>query len=127
MLSSSREQLLERIGTLDERRAAALLQFLDAFERQPATDARTAQRKANGWLVDHVGNMVMGDRPRLVNQGRVWRVPALITSPRRAPFGPIGWVDVDATTGQVLADEQVIQELADNGQHHKCAPLPTGE
>jgi len=80
-------------------------------------DAVTAQRKATAWLVSEVGNLLMGDTPSLViGQRAVWRVPALLTFPSRGVIGQAGSVDVDATSGQVLADPLLIQEIRAHAQ-----------
>lgn len=78
-----------------------------------AVDEHTARRKANRWLVERVGNMVMADRPTLTqSEGQpVWRFDAVVTSLSRAPGGPIGHVDVDAATGQVLADDHDAERM----------------
>ena len=81
-------------------------------------DVVTAQRKATAWLVSDVGNLLMGDTPSLViGQRMVWRVPALLTSPTRGVIDQIGTVDVDAVTGEVLGDAQLIQDLLAHARH----------
>jgi hypothetical protein len=84
---------------------------------RPAVDEHTARRKANRWLVQRVGNMVMADRPLLVqSEGRpAWRFEALVTSLSQAPRGPVGHLDVDATTGDVLADDRTAEEMKRRG------------
>jgi len=80
---------------------------------RPAIDEYTARRKANRWLVERVGNMVMADHPTLTqSEGKpVWRFDAVVTSLSHAPRGPIGHVDVDAATGQVLADDHDVERM----------------
>ena len=82
-----------------------------------AVDEHTARRKANRWLVERVGNMVMADRPLLTQfEGQpVWRFDAVVTSLSQAPRGPIGHVDVDAATGQVLADDHDAERMKQRG------------
>jgi len=82
-----------------------------------AVDEHTARRKANRWLVERVGNMVMADQPRLVQSENrpVWRFDAFVTSLSHPPRGPIGYVDVDATTGEVLATARVVEEMKQHG------------
>ena len=89
-------------------------------------DAATARRKATGWLVSDVGNLMLGGNPALVITDRtVWRVPILLSSPKRGVVGQIGTVDVDATTGEVLFDDALIQELIDRGREAvRSAPPP---
>jgi hypothetical protein len=86
----------------------------------PATidiEAATARCKATGWLVSDVGDLMLGGNPALVITDRtVWRVPVLLSSPRRGVVGQIGTVDVDATTVEALFDDALIQELIDRGR-----------
>ncbi len=84
---------------------------------RPAVDEHTARRKANRWLVERAGNMVMADRPTLTqSEGQpVWRCEAFITSISHEPRGPIGHINVDATTGEVLADDTVVEEMRRRG------------
>jgi hypothetical protein len=75
-------------------------------------DAETARRKATGWLVSEVGNLLMGDAPALViGERAVWRVPVLLTSPSQGIIGTVGSVDVDAQSGQVLGDETLGKRI----------------
>ncbi len=89
-------------------------------------DAATAQRKASGWLVSEVGNLLLGDAPSLIISERaVWRVPVLLTSPERGVVGQVGVVNVDAQTGDVLTDPQLSQELIERAhQLARSAPPP---
>ncbi len=89
-------------------------------------DAPSARRKATGWLASEVGNLLLGGDPALVIADRtVWRVPVLLTSPERGVVGQIGTVDVDATTGEVLSDDRLIQELIECGrQVARSTPSP---
>jgi hypothetical protein len=63
--------------------------------------------------------MIMADEAVLVQKGNdaVWRFSAMITAPNHAPLGPIGHVEVDANTGQLLSDERAAQALIDYSQH----------
>jgi hypothetical protein len=94
----------------------------------PAIDANTARRKANGWLADRVGHLVLGKDPRMLSDGKraLWRVAAYVTNVYREPFGPIGSVDVDAASGEVLSGDDVAQELQQRGAHLEHHPLAAG-
>ena len=94
----------------------------------PVVDANMARRKANGWLADRVGHLVLGKDPRMLSDGRRawWRVAAYVTNVHREPFGPIGFVDVDATSGEVLSGDDVVQELQQRGAHLERHPLAAG-
>lgn len=91
-------------------------------------DAITAQRKATAWLVSEVGDLLLGDPPALViGQRAVWRVPVLLTSPSRGVIGQVGTVDVDTTSGQVLADPTLAQELATHAHDLVRSVAPSAE
>ncbi len=83
-----------------------------------AVDERAARHKANGWLIDNVGNMVMADQPTLAhaNNRLVWRFGAFVTSLSHQPLGPIGYLDVDATTGEALGDTRLAAEMIVRGE-----------
>jgi hypothetical protein len=91
-------------------------------------DERTARRKANRWLIENVGNMIMADRSTLLQSSdrATWRFEAFITASSHEPLGPIGQVDVDAATGQVLTDVSIAEEMIRRGEHFGCA-LPSAE
>lgn len=72
----------------------------------------TARRQANVWLLENVGNLLRAEAPELVVRDRLaWRVDVVLTSPSRGTIGRVGQLELDAITGQVLADESVAQEL----------------
>lgn len=85
---------------------------------QVGIEKQAAQRKANGWLVDHVGNLVMADDGTLIQSGEgwVWRFHAYLTSISQPPRGPVGEVDVDAATGDVLNEPQTIEMMYARGE-----------
>ena len=87
---------------------------------------RTARRKANRWLIENVGNMVMAHNAEMVqmeNQA-IWRFEAVVTGSTHAPVGPIGYVDVDARTGKLLSNRQTARTMIERGQHFKDSLLP---
>ena len=94
----------------------------------PAVDTRSARRKANGWLADRVGHLVLGKDPRLLSDGKRtwWRVAAYVTNVYREPFGPIGFVEVDATSGEVLSGDDVARKLQQYGARLEPHPLAAG-
>ena len=80
----------------------------------PGIEESVAKRKANGWLVDHVGNLAMADDGALVRRDNtwIWRFHAYLTSLTHEPYGPIGYVDVDANTGTILSDKHTIKAMS---------------
>lgn len=95
------------------REVADFADYLFRKHVHPATDEHTARRKANRWLVERVGNMVMADNPTLTHwEGQpVWACEVFVTSLSSRPRGPIGNVHVDATSGEVLADDSDAEEI----------------
>jgi hypothetical protein len=82
-------------------------------------DEKLARRKANRWLLENVGNMVMADQGNLQQRDdlMIWRFGAFITASSHPPTGPIGYVEVSATDGQVLANSQTADMIIANGQN----------
>jgi hypothetical protein len=76
----------------------------------------SAQRSVSKLLLDHVGNLLYGERPNLVAGRRLlWRVPVWLASPRSGPVGQVGVLDVDAQTGEILYDQSLLDEIAERG------------
>ena len=84
----------------------------DEWAQSSLLDPHLARRKANGWLVTYVGN-VMAQQPQLqqVNGNLIWRFKAFLTLRGHPPQGPVGVVDVDAYSGEVLAAEEDAAEM----------------
>jgi hypothetical protein len=119
-MSADFESITRLLRMLPPPAVKEVADFADYLFRKhvrPAVDEHTARRKANRWLVERVGNMVMADRPTLTqSEGRaVWRCEAFVTSLSYEPRGPIGQIDVDATTGDVLADDGLVEEMRRRG------------
>ena len=119
-MSTDVESIVQLLRMLPPSVVEEVADFADYLFRKHvrlAVDEGTARRKANRWLVERVGNMVMADQPRLVqSEDRlVWRCDAFVTSLSHPPRGPIGHVDVDATTGEVLATERAVEEMRRHG------------
>ena len=74
--------------------------------------AEAARREANYWLLENVGNLLRADNPELVLGDRlVWRADIVLTSPTQGQVGMVGRIEIDAITGEVLADETLAEEL----------------
>ncbi|HOT92682.1 MAG TPA: hypothetical protein PLJ78_16780 [Anaerolineae bacterium] len=72
----------------------------------------TAQRKVSKLLLDQVGNLLYGEQPTLVAGRRLlWRVPVWVALPTTGPLGQVGTLDVDAQTGEVLSNTDLLSTL----------------
>jgi len=104
-----------------------VLQFADFLiqRRGRIIDARTARHKVSAWLVQEVGNLLMGGEPRYIAGERpVWRVPVVVSYGRR---GEAAFVDVDTQSGMLLVNEQTPQEIIANVQTMVSSPPPIGQ
>jgi hypothetical protein len=72
----------------------------------------TAQRKVSKVLLDQVGNLLYGERPSLVAGRRLlWRAPVWVALPTTGPLAQVGTLDVDAQTGEVLTDTELLNAI----------------
>ncbi len=72
-----------------------------------------ARQKVNVLLLDKAGTGLLSETPALVAaESRLrWRVPVALALPGRGRLGQVGIIDVDVQTGEVLADELLINNL----------------
>ena len=77
-----------------------------------------ARRKVNVFLLNQVGTGLGGDTPTLVvqNDRLCWRVPVILALPPKGRLGQVGQIDVNAQTGEILADEKLIRDIADHAK-----------
>jgi hypothetical protein len=87
----------------------------DEGEEAILLNPHLARRKANGWLVSYVGH-VIAQQPQLkqIEDRLVWQFKAFLTMRGYEPQGPVGTLDVDAYTGEVLASEDRATEMIAN-------------
>lgn len=72
-----------------------------------------ARRKASGWLVDHVGNLLHAEQPQLlVSERLMWQMQVALTSPRVGLIGYLGSIQLDALTGEIVNAEAIAAKLA---------------
>jgi hypothetical protein len=81
-------------------------------------EARTAQRRVTGWVVDNVGNMLRGDTPQLIllENRTFWRVPILLGSTHKGMLGKVGEIDVNAETGELSLTAHLRDEILTHAQ-----------
>ena len=90
-------------------------------------EERIARRKAAIWLAENVGDACMPGSATLARSKnwRTWHLPVMLGSPFHDPCGPIGYIDVDAETGEVLAAATLSAELTYNAENLGSASLST--
>lgn len=74
-----------------------------------------ARRKVNGYIGQHLSHMMGGAEPALlyVDGALVWRVPIVLTTPRRGQLGVVGALDVDAHSGKLHIPNDFSQKIQD--------------
>lgn len=80
--------------------------------------AETIRRQANVWLLENAGNLLRAGSPELLlGDPLVWRMMIVLTSPTQGEVGWLGYLEMDAVTGQVLINkESLIQEVLPRAQ-----------
>lgn len=79
---------------------------------QVCITAVEATRRVNRFLLDEVSYLLGADQPTLVEvDGLVWRTPVILTYPDRGAVGEVGFVDVDAESGDLRITPQTAEEL----------------
>jgi len=82
-----------------------------------------ARQKVNVLMLDRVGNLLHGGEPEmLVSERLYWRVPVSLSTPRQGLVGQVGAVRVDAQTGEVLAEDELLKDLAEHARRLLAGP-----
>jgi hypothetical protein len=88
-----------------------------------------ARQKVNLLMLDQVGNLLYGGEPELLVSSRLyWRVPVLLSTPSQGLVGQVGAVRVDAQTGEILADDALLKDVAEHARRLLTgSPSPTND
>jgi predicted DNA-binding antitoxin AbrB/MazE fold protein len=74
--------------------------------------AAVARHKVNRFILDNVSYLMGAGQPALVEGERlVWHVPVMLTYPDRGVVGLVGFLDVDAESGDLLVAADTVVEL----------------
>jgi hypothetical protein len=75
--------------------------------------AADARRKVNRQVVPEPGIGLIGRDPDLVIEGEriLWRVPIELSLPGVGDLGQVGHADVNARTGEVRADDAMLDKV----------------
>jgi hypothetical protein len=73
-----------------------------------------ARQQVTRFVVQEISSQLRGDPPNLnVGERLCWSVPVVLTSPVRGAVGRVGEILVDAVTGELLADADTVQRIAE--------------
>jgi hypothetical protein len=74
-----------------------------------------ARQRVTGFVILEISDRMRGDQPELIVGDRLcWSVPVVLTSPTRGVVGKVGEIRVDATTGELLVDQDTVQRMRDD-------------
>ncbi|RLC61330.1 MAG: hypothetical protein DRI79_04690 [Chloroflexi bacterium] len=77
--------------------------------------AAAARRKVSRFVLDEISYLMGGEQPALVKTDRLyWRVPVVLTYPTQGTVGTVGFIDVDAETGDLMTTSTLVEELTHN-------------
>ena len=109
--------VVELNGVLPQVAAAQMDITIRVSTKLNVTQA-AARRKVNVFVLNEIGTGLGGDTPTLViyNDRLCWRVPVILALPPKGRLGQVGQIDVDAQTGEILADDQLIRDIADHAE-----------
>jgi len=84
-----------------------------------------AQQRVNVLLIESLGDRLGAGEPELVVGERLhWRVPVRLHWLGHEPMGPVGQVEVDAETGEVLVSPRALEELRRNAERFAASATP---
>jgi hypothetical protein len=64
-----------------------------------------------------ISTQLLGETPQLrVGERLCWTVPVVLTSPARGIVGKVGEIVVDATTGELLVDDETVRRMTDDAR-----------
>ena len=78
----------------------------------PIISAEKARKQANVWLLTNIGNLLRAEKPQLIiNQQRqlCWLMKVVLPAAKVAK--PLGQIEVDVFSGEVLTDISVYNDL----------------
>ena len=76
-----------------------------------------ARQIVNAFVVMEISTQLRSEPPVLVAGEQLrWSVPVVLTSPVRGIVGLVGEILVDATTGELLADEETVRRMTDDAR-----------
>jgi hypothetical protein len=79
--------------------------------------AFVAQQKVTRFVIMEISTQLLGEAPELsVGERLVWSVPVVLTSPARGVVGKVGEIGVDATTGELLVDQDTVRRITDDAR-----------
>jgi len=75
--------------------------------------AYAARQKVNSFVLNEISYMLHAGEPDLILRDLIcWRVPVVLSLTSRGDVGEVGAIDVNAETGQLYSNPQLIEEVS---------------
>lgn len=76
-----------------------------------------ARQKVAAFVLSEISTQLLAEAPVLnVGERLCWSVPVVLTSPARGVLSKVGEILVDATTGELLVDEDFVRRMTDDAR-----------
>lgn len=76
-----------------------------------------ARQKVTGFVIMEISSQLRGEQPDLIVGERLcWCVPVVLGFPDRGIIGKVGEIQVDATTGELLVDEEAVRRISEDAR-----------
>jgi hypothetical protein len=76
-----------------------------------------ARQKVNSFVLSEISTQLLAEAPELrADQRLCWSVPVVLTSPVKGVIGQVGTILVDAATGEILVDEELVRRMTDDAR-----------
>jgi len=119
--------VIETITARYERGVLVPLQDVDLQESQTVrlqiipsrvcVTAATARHKVTRFVLDEISYLMSGGQPVLIEaEPLVWRVPVVLTYPTHGAVGQVGFIDVNAESGELLLVPETVEEIKQNAR-----------
>jgi hypothetical protein len=76
-----------------------------------------AQQKVTRFVILSLGNQLHGGEPVYDDDRSCWAVPVVLTNPMHGDIGTVGRILVDAYTGDIRVNDEIVGEIMENAQH----------
>jgi hypothetical protein len=76
-----------------------------------------ARQRVNTFVISEISTQLLADTPELsVGERLCWSVSVMLTSPARGVVGKVGDILVDAGTGELLVNDELVRRMTDDAR-----------
>lgn len=87
--------------------------------------AYAARQKVDSFILSEISYMMHAGEPNLViSESICWRVPIVLSQASQGDIGEVGFIDVNAETGQMYTNPQLITEVSARAEGLAASSTP---